>query len=133
MTGEIDLATLLRGLRPELHPAPYVFCSYAEQMPGPLARAAFALVREDEGTTAIAPAEVADQYGHQGAPRWARITLTVHSSLEAVGMIAAVSARLAAAGISANPIAGYYHDHLFVQWELRERALAEIEGLADSR
>lgn len=130
MPGESDLSALLRGLRPALHPHPYRFCCYTGPVPAPLALAAFALVHEDEGTTVIAPAQVADQYGHASEPAWARITLEVHSALDAVGMIAAISARLASVGVSANPIAGYYHDHLFVQWGLRDRALAAIEALS---
>ena len=74
----------------------------------------FALVREDEGLTAI----VTDPSGE-----WARISLGVHSSLDAVGLTAALSTRLADLGISANIIAGRFHDHLFVPWNRREQAL----------
>ena len=42
------------------------------------------------------------------------ITLDVHSSLESVGFLAAVSARLAAAGIPCNAVSAFHHDHLFV-------------------
>ena len=75
---------------------------------------AFALVREEEGLTAIRP----DPSGE-----WARITLGVVSSLEAVGLTAVLSARLAEAGISANVVAAFNHDHFFVPWERRHDAL----------
>ena len=42
------------------------------------------------------------------------VTLTVHSALDAVGFLAAVTARLAAAGISVNAVFAFFHDHLFV-------------------
>jgi len=42
------------------------------------------------------------------------LTLSVQSSLEAIGLTAAVSAALTAAGIPCNVLAGTYHDHLLV-------------------
>ena len=51
------------------------------------------------------------------------ITLGVHSSLEAVGLTAAVAGKLAAHGIAANVIAAYFHDHVFVQANLADRAI----------
>jgi hypothetical protein len=82
---------------------------------------AFALIHEDEGTTAIVP-------GEGGA--FARITLQVHSALEGVGLTAAVSGGLAAAGIACNVVAGFHHDHLFVPWARRDEALAVLRELA---
>ena len=80
----------------------------------------FALIREDEGLTSICP----DDEG-----QWARISLEVHSSLEAVGLTAVISSRLAQEGISANIVAGGLHDHLFVPWDRREEALALLRRL----
>ena len=91
-----------------------------------LTKGQFALVREDEGLTSIH----ADPEGE-----WARISLDVHSSLEAVGLTAMLSARLAEHGISANIVAAANHDHLFVPWDRREDALEALrclqEGAAD--
>lgn len=84
----------------------------------------FALVREDEGLTSIRP----DPNGN-----WARISLEIHSSLEAVGLTGALASRLADAGISANVVAAQYHDHLFVPWDRREEALACLQQLSDAR
>ncbi len=61
---------------------------------------------------------------------YTRITLKVHSSLEAVGLTAAVSSALAEAGLSANVIAGYYHDHLFLQSDSALPAMAALEALS---
>ena len=58
------------------------------------------------------------------------ITLEVHSSLEAVGFLAAITARLAAAGIGVNPVSACFHDHLFVPAERAEDAMSILEGLA---
>lgn len=54
------------------------------------------------------------------------ITLNVHSSLDAVGLTAAFSAKLAEKNISANVVAAYYHDHIFVPEEKAEQALNAI-------
>ncbi len=125
-SGETDLAILLRSLQPVARKEPYVFCVAPELDPRLIA-AAFAIVREDEGVTYILPQALASQYGFPSEPAWACITLMIHSSLAAVGMIAAISTRLAGAGISTNPIAGYYHDHVFVQWGVRQQAIQLIE------
>lgn len=54
------------------------------------------------------------------------ITLNIHSSLDAVGLTAAFSAKLTEKNISANVIAAYYHDHIFVPKEKAEQALNAI-------
>jgi hypothetical protein len=110
---------MLAGMAPQLHPAPWLFQLVAGEAPAN----AFALIREDEGVTAIVPAE-------NGG--FARITLQVHSALEGVGLTAAVATALAAAGIACNVVAGFHHDHLFVPWERREEALAILQRLSQS-
>ena len=111
MAGERDLARLLAALNPKLHAERYGISAAAEPM---LREDQFALVREEEGLTLIQP----DPSG-----QWARISLGVHSSLDAVGLTAVLSARLTESGISANIVAGLYHDHLFVPWDRRDEAL----------
>ena len=61
---------------------------------------------------------------------WARITLGVHSSLDAVGLTARVAAALTEYGITANIIAALRHDHVFVPWDRRDEALAALRGLS---
>lgn len=84
---------------------------------------AFALIREDEGTTAI----VVDAQGD-----FARITLSVHSALHGVGLTAAVASALSGRAIACNVVAGFHHDHLFVPWHRRDEALAVLQRLAAS-
>lgn len=126
MSGERDPGRLLAGLAPRLAEEVFGFAVVAE-----VPEFAFmALVREAEGLTVIAPRAALVAAGLPSGPGWACITLQVHSSLEAVGLTAAVSAALAGAGIPANMVAGYHHDHLFVPWARRAEALALLEGLA---
>lgn len=58
------------------------------------------------------------------------ITLSVHSALEAVGLTAAVSGALTQAGISANVVAAYYHDHIFVPAADAKRAVEVLQTLS---
>lgn len=115
MTGERDLSRLLQNLRPKLCPERYTFIQAAEPI---LLAGVFALVREDEGLTSI-------QADPRGA--WAKISLEVHSSLEAVGLTGMMASRLAELGISANIVAALHHDHLFVPWHRRDEALAALQ------
>lgn len=77
--------------------------------------------------TLVISAEVATQANLKFEGTFKQITLTVHSSLEAVGLTAAVATKLASCGISANVIAAYYHDHIFVQTEKAEQALSALK------
>jgi hypothetical protein len=58
------------------------------------------------------------------------ITLNVHSSLEAVGFMAAISTKLAENGIGVNPVSGYYHDHCFVPLGKANEAMKVLQDLA---
>ena len=125
--GETDLASLLAAMRPELHATPYVFCSVDTETLAGLSVAPLGLFRETEGITLIVTSEQAGAHGLSPSSTWACITLKVHSSLAAVGFLAAISTRLAQAGISLNAVSAYYHDHLFVPWESREQALRLLQ------
>lgn len=128
IVGETDLARLLAGLAPALAPQPRAIRTQAHDAPVPAN--ALLLFREDEGTTVIVPVVDNDDGEGDGAPQWAQITLRIHSSLDAVGMMAAISAALAEAGIPCNVVSAYYHDHLFVPWARRDDAMAALQALA---
>jgi uncharacterized protein len=130
MPGETNLNALLRSMHPTLEEGEFVFCSLAPSTAGPLEARARAVFRESEGVTLIFPQEDALAAGLPGEPAWALITLTVHSALEAVGFLAAVTRALAEAGICANAVSAFHHDHLFVPRAARQRALAVLEALS---
>jgi uncharacterized protein len=128
VTPERDLARLIATLAPRLDPASWVFVA----LPGPLADDVAPLMtfREDEGLTCILPPEAARRLGLPDAPVFRRITLGVTSSLEAVGLIAAVAGALAAEGISANVVAAFHHDNVFVAAERAADAMACLARLS---
>jgi hypothetical protein len=86
--------------------------------------------RESEGTTIIVRKETADQLNLKYDFIAAWITLTIHSSLDAVGLTAAFSTALANEGISCNVVAGYFHDHLFVNSEDAENAMKILQTIS---
>src|SRR5690606_28495571 len=88
--GETDLRTLLATLDPALAPEDYVFVSMAGPRV-PRGVEAFATVREDEGVTLVLLRDQAQAASLPFEGAFARITLRVHSSLEAVGLTAAVA------------------------------------------
>lgn len=89
-----------------------------------------ATIREREGTTMILQREVADGLGLPYTYLAAWITLRVNSDLAAVGLTAAVATALAERGISCNVVAGYYHDHLFVDLGSAEEAMRALTRLS---
>ena len=86
--------------------------------------------REPEGITLILPQATADRLQLPYTYEAAWITLTVHSSLEAVGLTAAFAQALAAAQVSCNVVAAYYHDHLFVAARDADKAMQVLQRLA---
>ena len=126
MVGEADLAVLLRSMEPELQGVAYGYA--VTDLPVP---AEFARIAEPEGMTVIAPLAALATVGITPAETWARISLTVHSDLAAVGLTAAIARALADQGISANVVAGFYHDHVFVPWHRRDDAMLALQGLSD--
>ena len=123
MAGETNLTTLLRSMQPHLWEHPLIFCSVDPVTYDHLEVTPVGMFREQEGVTLIVDQQQADRARLPYTDLWACITLNIHSSLTAVGFIAAISSELAAAGLSVNPVSAYYHDHLFVLWAERERAL----------
>ena len=86
--------------------------------------------REEEGITIVIKQELADQLNLTYSFIAAWITLTVHSSLEAVGLTAAFSSALSDEGISCNVIAAYYHDHIFVNKKDSEKTMDILRRLS---
>lgn len=132
MPGEKDLSLLLRHMQPTLNPGEFVFCTLPN-LDHLSIQQIVCFFKEVEGYTIILPRDLADEWRLPYSFVAAWITLTVHSALDAVGLTAAFSKALGAAGISCNVVAAYYHDHIFVGIEDAKRAMVVLEGLRDGR
>lgn len=128
---ETDLGRLLAGLDPALDPKTYAFVQLPADAALPADPEPLAAFREDEGLTLIVPRVEASRRGWDEHFACRRIVLRVHSALEAVGMLAAVAAWLADAGIPANTVSAVCHDHLFVPADRAEEALAVLRRRSD--
>ncbi|WP_441236680.1 ACT domain-containing protein [Bradyrhizobium sp. 930_D9_N1_4] len=133
MTGERDLDALLRQMRPELRPGTFVFCTIAANERIPAALNALLTFREQEGTTLVISREEAEAAALRYAFPSRLITLTVHSALDAVGFLAAITARLADAGISVNAVSAFHHDHLFVPADRADEAMVLLQQMSEAK
>jgi hypothetical protein len=133
--GGCDLRTLLSSLTTTLHPDTFVFVTMPDEVTGigalPPSLDARMAFQESEGLTIVTTRASADSHGLQYSFPSRMITLNVHSSLEAVGFIARVASQLAERGIGANPVSGFFHDHLFVAEGREEEAVAALKNLAE--
>jgi len=129
MNGETDLAKILRTLKPKHIAGDYVYCVVNDLSILNLNDVIF-FFREEEGITVVLKKELADKLKVKYTFVAAWIALTVHSSLESVGLTAAFSKALSEKGISCNVVAGYYHDHIFVPKNHGEKALRVLTNLS---
>lgn len=131
MSGERDLDNLIASMSPILMKGEYVFCTFRDARYGDyLELEPIISVKESEGLTLVVPKHKADEKSLSYDSVFKGITLSVHSSLDAIGLTAAFSSKLGEHGISANVIAGYYHDHIFVQNELADKAIEALNELS---
>ena len=87
------------------------------------------LFREAEGWTVIMGQHVAETHHLAFTFPCRMITLNVHSSLEAVGFLAAITRALARLQIGVNPVSGFFHDHLFVPVGREAEVMRALEAM----
>jgi hypothetical protein len=129
MPGETDLTVLLKNMKPVLHEGEFVFCSVTDINEIDI-KQVIGTFTEKEGTTVILSRGNADLLNLTYSFVCSWITLTVNSSLEAIGLTATFSTALSKEGISCNVIAGYYHDHIFVHGRDANSAMKVLSSLA---
>jgi len=126
MAGILELNTLLKTMNPELKQDEYIFCCLAGSLADYVHLNPLASYVENEGLTLILNADTAEKAGITYESKYNLITLNVHSSLEAVGLTAAVSAKFTEHNISANVVAAFYHDHIFIQTDKAQAAMKAL-------
>ncbi len=127
--GQYDLTVLLREMKPELREGIFVFCSVSKDWNPPPELEPLLMFREREATTVVIGRDEAERLGLPYRFPSRLISLTVHSSLDAIGFLAAITGHLAAAGISVNAVSAYYHDHLFVPEQRADDALRLLQTI----
>ncbi|WP_394175320.1 ACT domain-containing protein [Thalassotalea litorea] len=132
MSAITDLNQLITSIKPELNEKEFIFTTVVGEVGDYLALNPLASFVETEGLTLILDKHQADSASIEYQGVFKQITLTVHSSLEAVGLTAAISAALAKEGISANVVAAYFHDHIFVPEDKATKAIRALAALSES-
>ena len=129
--GERDLARLLATLKVTTNPKTFVFLTFPSSEVPPPTLFQQMTFREEEGLTLITTLDSALEHRIKDTTFPCRmITCQVHSSLEAVGFMAMIAKCLTNRGIGANCVAGYFHDHLFVEEGRAGDAATALEEMA---
>ncbi len=135
LSGEKNLEALLISLSPELLEGAFVFCTlkgatYGDHVAVSPIASSIASFTEAEGLTLVVNKKVADRLGYDYSGVFKCIRLQVHSSLAAVGLTATVIRKLSQHGISANVMAVYFHDHVFIPVMCAQQALELLVELS---
>jgi len=131
MSGSTDLKETLKSLKVTCDNVEYGFTSLEDT--SKVSRDELLATFQEDGRLAIiAPVAYLQSQGVDYEGPFARLTIDLHTSLELVGLTAVIATKLAEHGVSANVVAAFYHDHVFVQHDLREKAIDLLISLRDS-
>lgn len=126
-----DTAEMIASMAPRLEPDIFHYCTTTdEDLANRCLPVAQCFFLEREGRTFILREADALRLGLDMAMPMRQITLTVHSALDGVGLMAAFARVLADRAIPCNVVAAYFHDHLFVPADRADEALAALQNLA---
>ncbi len=131
MSGVKNLEILIKEMKPRLNNGEYIFTT-VKHLKNISSEDIIGQFKEKEGITLILERQKADQLKltYNFIASW--ITLEIHSALDAIGLTAAFSSELAKHTISSNVIAGFYHDHIFVDKKDEDKALQVLINLSNN-
>lgn len=131
MPGEMNLSEVFKSLNVSCDDVAYGFVS-VKNTQFKFEDGMLGTFQEKEGITIIATNEYLTQHELQPEVLFAKLTVEVETSLQLIGLTAVLATKLAEQNISANVIAGYFHDHIFVQYDARKKALEVLNSLKES-
>jgi hypothetical protein len=131
MSGITDLQQTLSSLKVVCDDIEYGFASIADSSSIEPEKV-LATFQENDRLAIIAPKAYLDSLSIENEGPYAKLTIDVHTSLELVGLTAVMATKLAEHGISANVVAAFYHDHVFVQYGSRDKAIQLLEDLKNN-
>lgn len=121
---------MISGMTPVVRPGNYVFISTEDRaLVESLSSQAISTFKEEEGMSMLIPVEIAEKSKLSVDQPMCCITLNVYSSLEGVGLTAAVSTALGDNSIPCNIIAAFHHDHVFVPSKMCDQAMEVLISL----
>lgn len=131
MQGETNLDSVLKEMRVYCDDKKYGFGCSANR-PSVESEGIIGLFKEKEGITVIGILEELNRINLTAVEGpYAKITIEVHTSLELVGLTALLSERLKVKKVPANVVAGFYHDHIFVPYGLKDLAMKALMDLSN--
>ena len=128
MSGIADLKETLSSIKVSCDGIEYGFASI-ENNADIDRNKVLATFQENGRVALIASAEYLSAQKIEQEGPYAKLTIDIHTSLELVGLTAVLATKLADNGISANVVAAFYHDHVFVPYERKDEAVRLIESL----
>ncbi len=132
-----DLDELLKNLKPSLQEGKYFLSSIDESQLMVIVNYLNYIVdvfREKEGFSIVFSEEILEDMEtaskSSAVGPFAMISLEVYSDLMAVGLLAKITRALASEKISVNAFSAYHHDHLFVPYEKKDKAIEILQNLS---
>jgi uncharacterized protein len=130
MADQTNLSEVLKALKVSCDDNAYGFVS-VKNTQFKFEEGIIGIFQEKEGVTIIATNEYLAKNDLKPEALFAKMTVEVETSLQLVGLTAILATKLAENNISANVIAGYFHDYIFVQYEARQKAIDVLNSLKE--